>query len=571
MTKPTLRNQIWSPEQIDQLWDDAVLKSEPSGHAAAHAAMGLVKNPLMIVMAGQSLSAGQGVVDSTAESPQGNVYEYDHTGVLRTATEPVSGPAYAQWDVTPYCETLGASASTLPNPGHSEHLKAGKLIAGATGIPVLLVPGGVGSTTFSDWVPKANPLDRTTPFGNLNYRIKQLSTIGAPDLILLSHGESDAASSTFLADFHTEINNFRAAWGANLPVIFDQLCNSGVSTTYGTMYCKAGEYLRQCEADYGLSGTINKFGAPTYYNSASSGVTIGGNTGGSAIVAGALASDGNITTDVTYTTNGLPYLMIPLAQNTTYRFTAKFNSNTGTPGAYLMLYENGSNISGAYAPNSATTSFDFTSGSEASPKLQIYIAGNGSAGSANIEFSLATVSGTENIKISSAIMVVTHDCPRVDVTHRNTDANKEVGRRIALAYRERVLMDTSVDGTGPRLSAVVNVDSTHTKIVWDRTIQDDGANQWKDNAGLYLFRIYDNDNTTERAVSSCAIATTNKTNDSILVTHAAKANAGKVSYGDRQGPAINTWRLGVVRGLSPDAQGRAMGLPAPMFYGVAAT
>ncbi|MDF1522393.1 MAG: sialate O-acetylesterase [Trueperaceae bacterium] len=50
-------------------------------------------------------------------------------------------------------------------------------------------------------------------------------------------------------------------------------------------------------------------------------------------------------------------------------------------------------------------------------------------------------------------MVVTHDLPMFDRNHLSVAAQLELGRRVALAFREHVLGE-AVDGTGPRLDGI---------------------------------------------------------------------------------------------------------------------
>lgn len=66
-------------------------------------------------------------------------------------------------------------------------------------------------------------------------------------------------------------------------------------------------------------------------------------------------------------------------------------------------------------------------------------------------------------------MVVTHDLEMVDRVHLAADAQVELGRRVALAFREHLLGE-GVDGSGPRLLGIVKVDSITVRVDFDRPI-----------------------------------------------------------------------------------------------------
>lgn len=527
---------------------------------SALANLGFPVGASVIPCAGQSLSTGQGLVNATAEQSQANVYEYDHLGVLRVATEPLSGPAYTLWPVQIYIPSIAAGASTLPSPGHSPQLKAGKLISGASAIPVILVPGGVGSTRFEDWRMPLNALDRTACFGQLNYRLRQVLPTGSPAAFFYDGHQSNSTSpqTFFIYQFHELVAEFRGQWGASVPLIFAQMGNSGNTVTDAANMCKGGEYQRQCELTYGASTTVDVFGTATAYPFsavAQFGTNVVTTDAGNGLIrmVGATTNDGGVQ-------------IAGLADSTTYEVKFRFD-NASTSNGFLTLLCDGAFVPNPqYFPSFGIMTLQFTTTGSGSHVLQMFLGTGGGTATILVAVSLAVKTGTESIQISNSAMVVCHDLPRIDIIHYNTPGNKEYGRRLALAYQSLVMQNTSIDGTGPRLLYIVNTSPTSKAAVFDRRVQDDGANAWKDNAGLTLFRVYNNDGTTEKAVSNAVIATTNITNDTIVLTCAATANAGVVSYGNRVGPAADTYRIGVVRGLSPDPLGNVLGLPAPMFY-----
>jgi hypothetical protein len=67
-------------------------------------------------------------------------------------------------------------------------------------------------------------------------------------------------------------------------------------------------------------------------------------------------------------------------------------------------------------------------------------------------------------------MVVAHDLPMIDGIHLDAEAQRELGRRIALAYREHVLGE-NVNGTGPRLQALQKKSNTEYRVVLTREVK----------------------------------------------------------------------------------------------------
>ena len=78
--------------------------------------------------------------------------------------------------------------------------------------------------------------------------------------------------------------------------------------------------------------------------------------------------------------------------------------------------------------------------------------------------------------LTNHYMVVTHDLPlrAGDPRHLSTAAQKILGDRIALAYREHVLGE-NVDGTGPRLVSITQPTSTTIQVLTTRTINNDSS------------------------------------------------------------------------------------------------
>ena|GEM_PF-1852822 len=70
--------------------------------------------------------------------------------------------------------------------------------------------------------------------------------------------------------------------------------------------------------------------------------------------------------------------------------------------------------------------------------------------------------------VARAHMVVTHDLPRFDRVHLGAEGQRELARRVALAYQEHVL-GWDVDGTGPRLVSLTRSGPTIT-LAFDRDV-----------------------------------------------------------------------------------------------------
>jgi hypothetical protein len=72
-------------------------------------------------------------------------------------------------------------------------------------------------------------------------------------------------------------------------------------------------------------------------------------------------------------------------------------------------------------------------------------------------------------------MVVAHDLPMIDGIHLDAEGQRELGRRIALAYREHVLGE-AVNGTGPRLEALQKKSNTEVRVVLTREVKPPSSN-----------------------------------------------------------------------------------------------
>lgn len=81
-----------------------------------------------------------------------------------------------------------------------------------------------------------------------------------------------------------------------------------------------------------------------------------------------------------------------------------------------------------------------------------------------------TLSGSVSSEARSGrYLVVTHDLPMSDIRHLDEIGQRELGRRISLAVREH-LFGEDVDGTGPRVLAVVKASTTRVRVQLDRPV-----------------------------------------------------------------------------------------------------
>lgn len=140
-----------------------------------------------------------------------------------------------------------------------------------------------------------------------------------------------------------------------------------------------------------------------------------------------------------------------------------------------------------------------------------------------------------------------------DGYHLNEEGQREIGRRFALLYAERVLGMKWINGTGPRLVSVTKPSTTTVKVKFNKTIKEN-ANGYGVNLAGSLFRIYDDG--SEKTLNSCV---RDPADDTAVLITVSVANAGVVvvTYGDRAGPSNSTWRQGVVYDSD--------NMPAPMF------
>lgn len=489
----------------------------------------------VFVIGGQSNADGRGVIDASIAKPSPNVLLYDKGSNIRMATEPASVQS-AGW-----VNNIPASLTPGP-PAHSFQVTLGKYVANLTGVTPLLVPCAIGSTQMVDWLPPAVAKDMTSLFGAMNARADDvLAAERSPVFCWFGHEADElqttetlstgAVSVAYLSKWDQLVNNIRAYYPTS-PIIYAQLAAINSSALADNKRL-TGEVQRQAE-DNGSAGV-------------STPVTLNPPVGVNTNATNTITVVGNVVTMVGDGSTGVGFTRSGMVAGTKYRVkitavgTGLFRINGGAikldnlpAGVYSVVFQ--------------------ADGSP--PSLGIYRAVSGQA--TNFVFTLGTVESITSYEIANTYMVVSHDLPRnasPDDVHISTEGQKELGRRYALAYAERVLGITTIDGTGPRLVSVTSTDATHTKVKFTQALAAAKAGETNYSDGTdSLLRVYDNG--TEKAVSDVSIDGADAT--ALIITHASCAGVRVVTYGDRVGQDA-AWRKGVIYNTLDNP------LPAPMF------
>lgn len=489
----------------------------------------------VFVIGGQSNADGRGVIDASIAKPSPNVLLYDKGSNIRMATEPASVQSAGWINNIP-------SGLTPSPPAHSFQVTLGKYVANLTGVTPLLVPCAIGSTTMGNWLPPAVAKDMTSLFGAMNARADDvLAAERSPVFCWFGHEADElqtteslatgAISIAYLSKWDQLVNNIRAIY-PDSPIIYAQLAAINSDTLRDNKRL-TGEVQRQAE-DNGSAGV-------------STPVTLNPPVGVNTNATNTITVVGNVVTMVGDGSTGVGFTRSGMVAGTKYRVkitavgTGLFRINGGAikldnlpAGVYSVVFQ--------------------ADGSP--PSLGIYRAVSGQA--TNFVFTLGTVESITSYEIANTYMVVSHDLPRnasPDDVHISTEGQKELGRRYALAYAERVLGITTIDGTGPRLVSVTSTDATHTKVKFTQALAAAKAGETNYSDGTdSLLRVYDNG--TEKAVSDVSIDGADAT--ALIITHASCAGVRVVTYGDRVGQDA-AWRKGVIYNTLDNP------LPAPMF------
>lgn len=205
-----------------------------------------------LLVAGQSNASGRGRL-AGKESSDHRVWMFGNDYQRKIAYEPVDD---ATNQVDAVSNDSWVPASTY---GHSFALRAGKSIAGNMQRGrVVLIPCAKGGTAIAQWMPLADRYDRSTLYGSANTRHDTaLPTNKALDALLYYGHESNAGGSraTYASDWSALIAEFRADWGASLPVIFCQLAKHTDPTIANQQHLTA-DIQRRSESGSGDATSI---------------------------------------------------------------------------------------------------------------------------------------------------------------------------------------------------------------------------------------------------------------------------------------------------------------------------
>ena len=480
------------------------------------------------VIGGQSNADGRGIIDGDVSTPVPNVVMLDKGEAARLATEPV-GEQVAGW-------INNIPEGSFPGiPAHSFALEMGRNIARETGIVPLLVPCAIGSTTLSKWQPPIGNLDYTTLFGALILRARTAQANGRLPIFCwyghegnaVSYGESLSTGTVGISYdpyWRSLVNNVRDYF-PTAPFLFAQL--SAVNdAALATKLRATGENQRRSES----------LGATTIETP----VAVGTITGSNAMT----TVSGDVITMVSNGSSTYAALGAVLTIGQLYRIRMTVR---GTGRVKLSSGSDGSDIS------DGRWDWIFIAGTT-SVQIHRYLAGEPT----NLTISGLSIAALSSYGIDNTHMVVTHDLPRnasPDDMHVSAVGQRELGRRFSLAYQQRVLKYSDVDGTGPRLVSVTSTDSTHTKVKFTQPLAAAKAGETNYGDGTNsLFRVYDSG--AEKSVSTVAIDGGDPA--AVIITHASCAGVRVVTYGDRAGQDA-AWRKGVVYNTAVNP------LPAPMF------
>lgn len=171
-----------------------------------------------------------------------------------------------------------------------------------------------------------------------------------------------------------------------------------------------------------------------------------------------------------------------------------------------------------------------------------------------------TAGGTASLDARAAThLVVAHDLPMSDCRHLDADAQVELGRRAALAAREHLLGE-AVDGTGPRLVAVVKASGTVVRVVADRPITQPALNDASAYGGY--FAVFADD----AEVPIASIVRDPSDDHAVLITLGESVGAVAVRYMPPPG-TITDFVDDVIRSAScaEPQPGTGTCLPMPAF------
>lgn len=482
----------------------------------------------IFVIGGQSNADGRGVIDGAKSESVPNVLMLDKGGNVGLAAEPLG-------------KQIGGWINNIPDglfpgvPGHGFSLEMGRQIARNAGFVPMLVPCAIGSTTLQHWQKPANGvIDYSTLFGAMILRAQKVQRHGRqPVFCWFGHESNGTIYLRNLTTGFAYVDGYHMFWQSlvknvreyfpNAPFLYAQI-GAHNNSTEATKLTVAADAQRYSEDD---GTTVTSTPVTTDLVPSGTGSTVVG---------------GVVTIDTESALSGV-----------------RFSTSLTISQIYVLTFKavgtGRLKINGGYeSPEFREGWWDCTFTATA-VNGYIYRFTAEPCHYTITDISLRAISSRN---ISSTFMVVTHDVLRnagSDSVHVSAEGQREIGRRMALAYQQHVLKHTDIDGTGPRLVSVTSTDATHTKVKWTQAIAaaKPGETNYGDGTSS-LFRVYDGG--TEKSVSSVAIDGADPT--ALIITHASCAGLRAITYGDRAGQdAIQ--RKGAVYNTSP------LPLPAPTF------
>lgn len=433
---------------------------------------GLLSDPIVIVVIGQSLAAGGQAAVTTANksTPIPGAYMYWWDRSLRLASEPANYKLPTDW--FSFLPPHGSSTPPLASPTTA----IAKAVHLGLGTDVIIINRAWGSCPLEDWLPnQVNPRDDNTLFGrtiNDVYRV----TGGKPPHALVIRGHeadrptaiSDASSGTcvFKRAWVKNVDNFRNVW-PNLPVFYTQLGPSSNSSEPNPPMTLQ-EYHRQLDTNVYLGG--NQVGIADSTNVSSfSGWTSVGNTGANVITKTVNPTDStrgdiNIVWDGT-TSCGVTY-SINTALNWRIRFTL---SGTGTLKILTGTSLSGESLS-AITATYTPTDYDFTI--DFSGIIQIIRANAGTTGNvilSNIRLEIAKTT------IDAHFCLSAQDAALDDTVHENEISMNRTGARIGRAIVWYLGDRSPTPGHqrypfGPKVISITNTSATVKTITYDQLL-----------------------------------------------------------------------------------------------------
>jgi len=511
----------------------------PFGIPAWQSTEGIIQNwDEVFVIGGQSNADGRGVIDASVSKSSPTVYMLDKSEEVRLATEPLGVQGSGWVNNVP-------SGGTPGTPAHSFGVAMGKSVSALTGIKSLLVPCALGGTSLEQWQIPLNQTDRTTLYGALNYRTASVKNTDRPPVFCWSGHETGILAITESLSTGVMNNSYHGMMlqlvyqlrenYPDAPFIYAQMSTHNVDAATATAQRRAA--VQQALLEDNGSPAVETAVAGTWSfaainANATNTITISGNTV-------TMVCDGSVTLGFNVTRAPL------VAANKTYLLRC---SVRGTGAAKL---DSGGTIVSSITDGASVIKFD-----SKATTFAVYRRDVGQP--CSLTFVFDSLSEISTNQIPGCYMVVTHDLPRnaqPDGVHLSAVAQREQGRRFALAYAERVLQLPGIDGTGPRLVSVTSTDATHTKVKFTQTLAAAKAGETNYSDGTdSLLRVYDAG--TEKAVSAVAIDGADST--ALIITHASCSGVRVVTYGDRIGQNA-AWRKGVIYNTATTP------LPAPMF------